>query len=128
MVTLAFGQNVYKKRNIMIFGVFTLVAVSGIIMMMIAVSKNLPTSLFTIPKGSSFQKYHPLNSTRKLPLNDILDWTIWITDIFLHRKWYFMSSKIDILKTGQMAVNWTPYLEVCLKCFFKKQSTIYPNV
>ena len=60
----------------MIFGVFTLVAVSGIIMMMIAVSKNLPTSLFTTPEGSSFQIYHPLTSTRKLPLNDILDWTI----------------------------------------------------
>ncbi len=76
MVTLAFGQNIYKKRNIMIFGVFTLVAVSGIIMMMISVSKNLPTSLFTTPEGSSFQIYHPLTSTRKLPLNDILDWTI----------------------------------------------------
>ena len=52
----------------MIFCVFTLVAVSCIIMMMIPVSKNLPTSLFTIPKGSSFQKYHPLTPTRKWPL------------------------------------------------------------
>ena len=30
-----------------------------------------------------------------------------------------MTSKTDILKTGQMAVNRTPYLEVCLKMYLQ---------